>query len=475
MARCCLPKDRRGICYYCCCCFCCCRSLEKVFRVCFPKGAPGSCVIFTLVFICMSALFSGVMWMNQSASRKQVDIVYGYYVTELETNIKRASEELLDSLRRPAKGLQAMEPSLVYGTLPTNSTLDPSVMIRMFNSFTYSDPSSAGYEQLESMSVIFPKGASSSAADTWTLAKEGHLCADYVYHVADGTTAGTEYGYCAHRNGSVLYGSAVDTGPAPELSDLDRAVLNGSLAETFLPVKPRFGTFALAYETGCTLPGQDDVYAITRSEKKLCQLDDFMANLYVAEDGVAYIIETYTGYLVSSTVKNETVADGKRVNCTQANDPLIRKSALYLEKHAQGVNMSWYHFRRQESIHEDGMIMVARRVYAEGIDWVIVLAIAEKDFFGKIYRSKDHSLIFFAAMTVISLALVVISTNLCFSKPLRKLVLGLRTRSQRNPDSIGAGEESFCVREFTETEEDYDRLAPESREASEGHEFVDIK
>lgn len=452
----CCPEDRHGVCYYCCCCFCCCRCVKRAFKIFFPKGAPASCVIFTLVFLCMSILFTGTMLFNQTASRSQVNTMYGYFTTELQTNIKHAVQDLLESLMRPTYLLANTEPVLKGGAILNGSIPNPELMMSILE-LNKNDVDSVVYE-LESIGVILP--TSNTTAYQWNVALEENICGQYVYHVSDSSTNGTEYGYCAYKNGTISLNTIADANPAPRLSGLDQAIVNGSISETFMPVQPDFGTFVLGYEHGHSSS------AIIRAEKKLSQLDDFLASLEIAEGGVAYIIETYTGYLVSSSVRNQSIVDGKRVNVTEAQDPLIRESAVYLEKHAHLVDMWWYHFRRQESIHDKGMVMVAQRIYLEGLDWVIIVTVPEDDFFSEIYKAKDNSIIFSVVMLMVSLVLVLISVNCCFAKPLKRLVFGLRSRPSRHPDSVEAEEEAFCVREFTETGEDYDRLAaPSHREA----------
>jgi hypothetical protein len=376
-----------------------------------------------LSLLIVSGILIGVLY---SSSASQIDDMVNKLSAEVQDNIDSKITDIIDELQLEAIAVRFNEPLVLSGNMP-NSSYDPIILLRLMNTFYNLN--------VESMGIIMkgPLGyLNGNSKISWELARN-FGCPYYIYAFADESTYPNFDGYCAFENGTISTQSAyngTDWGLKPE----EAMLLDGQLNETFLPIFSLLGTFTLTYES---IYYYDNVpYVLTFAEKSLAQLDQFMSQLTVGKSGLAYVIERKPGYLITSTIQNQTqnitFENGQmvisRVAAVQAQDDMIRRAANFLG------NLS--NFIGENQWTNNGLSITATQYgKINGLDWVIITVIPRDDFIGGI-RGKSIGAAIGASITV--LVIIVLTIAIMFiliSKPLKKLASELESGSPLLADS----------------------------------------
>lgn len=219
---------------------------------------------------------------------------------------------------------------------------DPTTLIKIQNTLQLPLP-------VESVAVetAAPYGNGSAGSnfankESWEVALDvyGLGCApDYVFCYTDTSLAFTCY--CASRsNLAVDYSrGAVYNGTDYGLTTVEQQLVTGAAPAAFLPVFPVDGVLTLTYERAYQCPSSSSSRVIIAIDKSLQQLDDSMASQVAidATDGRAFVLESTTGLLLTTSIPSQTVvlmngttSTQTRVNATSASDRMIRATSQYI-------------------------------------------------------------------------------------------------------------------------------------------------
>ncbi len=127
----------------------------------------------------------------------------------------------------------------------------------------------------------------------------------------------------------------------------------------------------------------------------LRQVNDFLNQLTIGKTGETFIIER-DGMLVASSTQDKpfTLVNGEqtRISATESQDPLIHKTALYLQEYLKTTEIKdsqqlAFEFERQRYF-----LKVTPLQDEMGLDWLIVVTIPEADFIAQINRNNWSTL-----------------------------------------------------------------------------------
>lgn len=423
----------------------------------------------------------GIMYRSSTSDTSQMSM---HLTNQLHENVRTSVDLLIETLRRPAQSIQALEPALLNCQIPNDVGIGPLILTRIVNAYTSSDSSSGTapepQNELESLGVVQQQSNNSLVRYSWSVGLgrgKGYNCSQYVYLSQDSYSEQEERAICLWFNGTAD-GTRDHIHDAKTLSVPEQALLNGKGTELFLPIEydAERGKFILAYAKPFTCSGQELPYVYTFAEKSLVQFDDYLSQFDMGVDGIVYIVETSTGLLVSSSEPDQLLsANGSRVNCTEASDPVIAESARALLNHANASGLAgWIHFTRRETLLEKGMVMVAQRYNTKtGLDWIVVLVFDRSEFYGNVETSAAMSGVAAVIITVVALIIILLTMHCMVSRPLRRIMLYIRPgQSATTAPSFGDMSSLFSLNDFCLRElhpEEYEHVEDMSMQDSQNN------
>jgi len=167
-----------------------------------------------------------------------------------------------------------------------------------------------------------------------------------------------------------------------------------------------FGTRALvATRARKVLNRNNEVEGVVATDMPLEALNDFVSNLDISENGLAFIIESDGNLIASSVSPNvQKNADGEniRVNAAQSGHPLLTEIYLHLKPYlAQSLSPEPHTLLFTNSQGQE--IHVAYNHFKDdaGLSWVNVVAIPKDDFMGGIPDNVTRTIILAIAATIL--------------------------------------------------------------------------
>jgi PAS domain S-box-containing protein len=144
------------------------------------------------------------------------------------------------------------------------------------------------------------------------------------------------------------------------------------------------------------LDQQGQLSGVLGVEYNLSQLQKFLAQLKIGDSSPTFIIER-NGLLVASPGRVDLTQQKQqkaRINAPLAPDPLIRQTAQFLIKKFQGLKNIPEPVTLTTNFKGDRQFIQVTPWRDEwGLDWLIVVVIAESDFIGEIHANMQRTLL----------------------------------------------------------------------------------
>ena len=181
-------------------------------------------------------------------------------------------------------------------------------------------------------------------------------------------------------------------------------------------------------------------FAITFADRSLYDLDAALAALRTNDDGVAFIVERQTGWLVAASVANQTTTTGPGVN-EWTNQPEIvpqRVGAVNASNPSIAAAMALVNAAPDGATEPDfgaELIVVSER-YAplRGVDWLLVVAVPSELIVGGVRAAKEKAITSFVVVLVLSF---ILSVALVYIVVWRRLDRHFRDHYSQLPPSSG--------------------------------------
>lgn len=197
-------------------------------------------------------------------------------------------------------------------------------------------------------------------------------------------------------------------------------------------------------------------YPVYNSNKKLIgvlgvdlilsELSNFLRNIRISPKAQTFIIER-NGMLVASSskepgyiiIKNEA----KRIKASQISTPLIKQTAVYLNKEFPNLNNITtttqldFTFNNQKQF-----VQVTPWQDKYGIDWLIVIVVPESDFMAKI-NANNKTTIVLCLLTLILAIIIGILTSRWIAAPIKQLSFAAQILTEEAVNSDFKSSKSF--------------------------------
>ncbi len=166
-----------------------------------------------------------------------------------------------------------------------------------------------------------------------------------------------------------------------------------------------------AYDANGTFIG------VLSTDLYLSQISDFLKELEVGETGKTFIIDR-NGLIVASSadevpfVSQPGQTEAERLKASDSQDDLVRNTAQSLE--AQFPDLSQIRQSYQLSFTHEGersWVQVSPFTDGRGLDWLIVVAIPERDFMAQIYTNTRNTIWLCLAATAVAIALSLLTAR----------------------------------------------------------------
>lgn len=440
--------------------------------MCFPcskSGGGGSSrtrcpmwlLLWLVVFLSMSIPCGLVFGVAFSNGKESVDILHERLILSTQARVAGMMDEPIDSVMLIAEQLQRYDVGLSDCSVPTDGDYDATQLIRAFAAYN-GIRGRLGRFSLESIGInmMIRRGVKGSSAQyVWEVSVHP-ACESYAYVWADAYTDGMMYGVCVSPNGTVT-GPQIMAESTPPLVQAEQDLFSaefGTENGSFLPIGfsvVNNRTFTLIYSRAVRChsnPGE--VYALSYAEKSLDQLG-FHLKESIKDEGptgegtIIYIIEARTGLLVASSVDDQTTVIDKngrvqRVTFYDAQDPMIRETALYLKAKSGSRGMDYFAHPRVFTALLNNRTVVytvpfkADNSVVDGIDWVIVFVVPYDSIYGKIKAMLNTSALIFVLCLLLGSIITWWTSRVC--------TRSIYAAARNDPEHQTIG--SHCLEEF---------------------------
>ena len=184
--------------------------------------------------------------------------------------------------------------------------------------------------------------------------------------------------------------------------------------DTWTSVYIDFGTQHLvATRSRQVLNSTKEIEGVVATDMPLWSLNDFVSNLKISPNGVAFIIEADGNLIASScspNVQKNAAGENIRVNADESGHPLLTEIYLhllpYLSQETERLTPQTFFFKNNEG----KKIHVAYNKFEDGagLEWINVVAMPSEDFMGGIAKNVVRTLLLGILATII-----VIIVGLC--------------------------------------------------------------
>ncbi|HEY9647292.1 MAG TPA: cache domain-containing protein, partial [Chroococcidiopsis sp.] len=142
----------------------------------------------------------------------------------------------------------------------------------------------------------------------------------------------------------------------------------------------------------------------------LSQISNFLEELAVGQTGRTFIIDR-DGLIVASSshevpfVTRPGQDQAERLRAADSQDPLIRATAIDLEAQFDDLGQINRSYQLNFTYnHERSWVQVSPFTDGRGLDWLIVVAIPERDFMAQIYANNRHTIMLCVAALGVAIA-----------------------------------------------------------------------
>ncbi len=168
-----------------------------------------------------------------------------------------------------------------------------------------------------------------------------------------------------------------------------------------------------------------DLRGVIAIDLTLSQIGDFLRQLKIAKTGQAFILEPSGEIVATSTAEAPYISiDRKqqRIHALKSQNPLLRLVFQNLQqKYPNPVNIP---NRQQVQIEWEGItqyVQITRLRNAQGLDWLMIVAVSEQDFRDRIDINTRNT-IMLCALALIFASLTGFYTSKWIAKPVQKLI-----------------------------------------------------
>jgi adenylate cyclase len=157
----------------------------------------------------------------------------------------------------------------------------------------------------------------------------------------------------------------------------------------------------------------------------LSQIDDFLRQLKIAKTGQAFILEPSGEIVATSTTETPYVSiDRKqqRIHALKSQNPLLRLVFQNLQqKYPNPTNIPNHQQVRMEWEGATQYVQITRLRNAQGLDWLMIVAVSEQDFRDRIDINTRNTIVL-CALALIFASLTGFYTSKWIAKPVQKLI-----------------------------------------------------
>jgi hypothetical protein len=292
------------------------------------KLALGISLMSASALIVLYGILMGVMVSGWKASAGELGMAVAIQTQETVLEVVNATLDFIEFAARAV-------PHFQY-------THDPATLMRSFAAFNeQSGYTLSSFGTAKHANASHPPGSKVS----WEVAV-GYGCTQYAYAFSNNQINPAFFGYCGDSNGTIDFGQRAYSDVAWKLSSREEALLNGTLAATFLRASESLSYLFL-------WPQAEP--KITFATMGLTQLSHHITSKAQLQLSRVYVYETETGALV---VTNDPTTGAPNT---------IHNSSIVLS----------------------GRIVTKTRQRRPGLDWTVLVAVSD----GQVYGNIEHSIV----------------------------------------------------------------------------------
>lgn len=364
----------------------------------------GGSVSFLLIlgFVLFGVLYSFII--------SDQTLFYNQLGQAILLGIKTSADHITSNLLVSAQSVYYSEP-LISGCSMPNTGYDPERLVKLFNSLS-TDPT----RELSSIGIIRYDSGTPDGKISWELAS-GFGCPEYIYGFDDPASYPAYLGYCTFTNSTVDWARVAYNGTDWGLKAQERYLLisNTTIGTVIhLPIFALLDQLTLTVEqsVGC-LGG---VYGAVFAEQSLSQTDEALATMTTSSilpGAVAFIVELSSGYLVSSSIPNQTqipdpTSPGNALRVLANSTPSPDIQTIYSSYLTGAQPADWW--------------VLGENYISEDLQWVLVVGLPATGFVQAIRGISGLAIGVGLGIIVVMLVLAVLFTVFCVARPLKQMV-----------------------------------------------------
>jgi signal transduction histidine kinase len=194
---------------------------------------------------------------------------------------------------------------------------------------------------------------------------------------------------------------------------------------------------------------QGNLLGVTSAALSLLDISQFLKRIEIGRSGQAFIVEP-SGALVGTSTSEQlffgSSFKNRRVNALESKNPLTAQTAAYLSQRFKGFKRIGRPLSEQFKDSETGQLnFVKVRPFRDnqGLSWLVVVVIPERDFMGQIHKNTRHTVLLCLAALGSAVA-VAIAVSRWISRPVLQLSAAAEALAQNDwqyPITIERGDE----------------------------------
>ncbi len=178
---------------------------------------------------------------------------------------------------------------------------------------------------------------------------------------------------------------------------------------------------------------QNQLLGILGTDVLLSEISKFLDQLNISKTGQAFVVEKSGNLIASSTdapLFQMYQGETQRINANQSSDLLIQVTTKYLTEKYHNLEKFTTITRLKEDIAgEKYFLQITPFKDDQGLDWLIIIVIPQKDFMGKINSNTITTITLCIGALIIALVIGLITSN-WVTKPIRQLSNAAKSLSE---------------------------------------------
>lgn len=392
---------------------------------------PFSLIILSWLAFCLLAVSLSVFGIMYSANNAQLSQHYTQLSFVINQGALDAANQIIYDLKEAANAVYRMQPSLQNCNMPP-SNYSQNSLVQLFNSLN------SNQRPLSSLGMMQKAPGTPNGKVSWQIAS-GYGCNNLMYAFCDPSSYPNFYGFCVNAlSGNVTSSEPAYVGTDWGLKPQEATLLASQEANkaaggsTFLPVFALLGYYTLTFEQVTTCPGSNIPYAIVFAEQSLAKLDTTLASLTQNLPAVSLIVERTTGFLISSSIPNQT-------QYVYPNQTIGRVNLCVVTSICNVIGTSLTSFTNTAGYNWNSggqWIVVTPFTNSDlSIDWIIIVSIKQTSFTTTIQSASNLSIGLSLGIIFIVLVITLVGTYLLLTRPLKGLSEFIKIRDPKRAGS----------------------------------------